>query len=118
MDNCLSMTSEETLTVQYPVGKQFRDYIEAPKEDGGDEFVRELLGDLTKVFSSHVDVLCALDLSVLRACYWSRGIPLLGTRRELGEVSEKDTHKTHQCRCRIVEGQRCTEFSLNHTERE
>ena len=67
--------------------------------DESDEFVRELQGHLSNVFSARVELFCALDMSVIRARYWSRAIPLSGTRRAHSEVIEKEMHKPCQCRC-------------------
>ena len=72
-------------------------------------FVRELQGDLRKVFSSHV------DLNVVRTRHWSRAIP--PATRQKQEVTKIETHKKLQCRCRAKEGRKCTEFfSQNESE--
>ena len=60
---------------------------------------------------------CALDLNLIRSRYWCRAIPPPGTRRELGEVPEKEPHKTYQCNCWTREEERCTEFFESHTAR-
>ena len=65
----------------------------------------------------HVDFFCALVLNVIRARYWSRSFPPPGTRRELGETTEKETHKTYQCKCWTKERQSCTEFFEPHRTR-
>ena len=114
-----STTSEGELTAHAtPRAKQFRDDIEALKEfDEGDELVCELHGNLIKVFSSHVDSFSALDLNVIRARHGCRATPPPGTRREFGDVPEKETHKTHQCRCWTREGERYTDFFESHKAR-
>ena len=90
MDKCPSMTSEEDLTAHAATWAwQFRDDFEVLKAFEGDAFVCAPKGNLRKVFSTHVDFFCALDLSGARC--WIRAIPPPGTRRELGEVVEKET---------------------------
>ena len=76
--------------------------------------MRDLNGDLRQASLLHVESFCALDLNVIRARYWS-AIPPPGKRREFGEVREKETHKTYQCRNWTKESEKCTEL-LYHTK--
>ena len=95
MDKHPSLTREGKLAAHAtPWAKQFRGDIEAlTLFDESDVFVRELQGDLRKVFS-HVDSFCALD-------------PERRQRQE--EVTERETHKTLQLGCCAKERQRCLE---------
>ena len=65
-----------------PWAKQFQDDINSLKEferrEEGDDFVRELTGDLRKSFRLYADDVCAIDVSGIRAKYWSARWPRLG----------------------------------------
>ena len=101
-----------------PWAEQLRDYSNSLKEFGdGDDLVRELNGDLRKVSFMDVENVCALDANVVRARYWSRTWPFPGTCRELGEVLEKETHKTCQCKCWTKKGEKCMERFETHKAR-
>ena len=82
-----------------PWEKQFRDDINSLKEfDESDDFVRELNGDLKKVFHLYAEDFCALDSNVIRARYWSTKGP-----EEREEALGKETLNTCQCRsCHVV----------------
>ena len=71
--------------------------------------MRELNGDLRKVFTCMMKILhlveMASDRDIGAQNDRSRGQPK-NVKRFLGK---KATHKTHQCRCRTKEGEKCTE---------
>ena len=117
-DKYPSLTRDEKLSGHVtPWANEFRDDTEALKEFAeGDVFVRELQGDCRRVFSSHVDSFCALDLNVVRTRHSRRAIPPPATRQKQEEVTEIETYKKLQCRRCTKEGQRCTEFYF-HTKR-
>ena len=97
LDKYFCTTDEVKLTIYAtPWTQQFRDDVEALMElDEGDE----LDGDLRKgLLLCVLKDFCTLDLNVVRATCWSRAISSPGTRRELGEVLDKETHKTYHLR--------------------
>ena len=112
------MTSQGKLTISAtPWTKQFRDDITLLREfDEGDEFARELNGNLWKVFFDAFGRLVRTgfqrDPSKMLEQNLATARNMPRTRRGL---LEKETHNTDQCRCWTKEGEKCTEHCETHT---
>lgn len=120
LDNNAGMDQHGRLAVYASLWtKQFQHDIGTSAESGdGDESLKDMNGDIGKLFATRLGRFCDFRSNYFRAKHCSGDFAPRGTKKGRGQENEEHTPEVlFKCRCCKKDGPRCEAFSVTDRRR-